>query len=174
MMERCTLLNHNFVVNALPQEYGLALVTFYTFNYLLSQDQQQAFLTHVAASLRPGAIIALHLFYPSVLLHPETAGKWINKGHYAIDNQTVLLHDFRCMVDEHTEERLQAFQYESGHREEIRTLRRLVTQAEIYQLLISSGFVAPVLIANFDLQCLTPMHPDMETNKKFVVMAEKQ
>jgi SAM-dependent methyltransferase len=174
LIEKCTLLNHNFVDSSLPQEFGLALVTFYTFNYLLSQDHQIAFLTHIAESLKPGSIIALHLFYPSVLLHPETAGQWIDKGQFQIDSETVVLKDFRRMLDEHTEERMQAFLFESGHREEIRTLRRYVTQAEIYRLLISTGFVSPVLMEDFELQCQFPLRPDTETTKEAVVIAQKR
>ena len=63
--ERCTLLNHNFVDQALPQTYGLALVTFYTFNYLLTLEHQKAFLDHVAESLLPGSVIVFHLFFPN-------------------------------------------------------------------------------------------------------------
>jgi len=174
LIEKCTLLNHNFTDSALPQEFGLALVTFYTFNYLLSQDHQMAFLTHIAESLKPGSIIVLHLFYPSVLLHPETAGQWIDKGQFLIDGETVVLQDFRRMLDEHTEERVQAFLFKSGHREEIRTLRHYVTQTEIYQLLISAGFVSPVLIEDFKWQCQFPLRPDTETTKEFVVVAQNR
>ncbi len=82
LQERCILLNHNFVDQALPQTYGLALVTFYTFNYLLTPEHQKAFLGHVDESLLPGSLIVLHLFYPHTLSHPETNGKWIDKGQY--------------------------------------------------------------------------------------------
>jgi len=174
LIKNCTLLNHNFVDSSLPQEFGLALVTFYTFNYLLSTDHQRAFIAHVADSLRPEAFIVLHLFYPSVLIHPETAGQWINKEQFQIDGEMVVLHDFRRMLDEHTEERVQAFLYESRHREEIRTLRRYVTQAEIYHLLISAGLVSPVLLEDFEWQCQFPLRPDTETTKEFVVMAQKR
>ena len=174
LMGKCTLLNHNFVGGSLPQEFGLALVTFYTFNYLLSQDHQMAFLTHIAESLKTGSIIALHLFYPSVLLHPETAEKWNDKGQFQINGETVVLKDFRQMLDEHTEERVQAFLYESGRREEISTLRRYVNPAEIYRILISAGFISPVLIEDFNLQRQFPLHPDTVTKKEFVVMAQKK
>ncbi len=125
--ERCKLVNHNFVDQALPQVYGLALVTFYTFNYLLSPEHQKAFLNHVAESLLPGSVIVLHLFYPHALSHPETNGKWIDKGQYQVAGETILLQDFRRMLDEHLEERIQAFIYPTGRREEIHTLRRYVT-----------------------------------------------
>ena len=171
---RCKLVNHNFVDQALPQVYGLALVTFYTFNYLLSPEDQRAFLNHVAESLLPGAVIVFHLFYPHTLSHPETNGKWMDKGQYPVGGEMILLQDFRRMVDEHREERIQAFIYATGHREEIHTLRRYVTPGEIYRLLIDAGFAAPVLINNFDLQCLTLLQPDMETKGDFVVMAKKQ
>jgi len=173
LTENCSLMNHNFVNQALPQTFGLGLVTFYTFNYLLSPEDQRAFLHHVAESLLPGASLALHLFYPGPLLYPEIEGKWINKGRYQIENQTVFLHDFRRMVDEHTEERLQAFEYESGRREEIRTLRRLVKKNEIRRLLISAGFSDPVLVNNFNWEDLTTLTPDLETESEFVVTAKK-
>jgi SAM-dependent methyltransferase len=173
LRERCTLVNHNFVDQALPQTYGLALVTFYTFNYLLTLDHQKAFLDHVAESVLPGSVIAFHLFFPNPLLHPEISGKWIDKGQYQVSGETILLQDFRRMLDEHLEERIQAFIDTTGHREEIHTLRRYVTKAETYRLLIGAGFVEPVLINNFDLQGLTLLQPDMETGGDFVVMAKK-
>ncbi len=50
----------------------------------------------------------------------------------------------------------------------------MLPQADIYRLLLDSGFAAPVLIDHFDLQRRTPLNPDLETHKEFVVMAEKQ
>lgn len=172
--EGCTLFNHNFVDQALPRTYGLALVTFYTFNYLLSPEQQKAFLDHVAETLLPGSVIVLHLFYPNPLLHPETAGKWIEKGPYQVAGETIFLQDFRRLSNPHLEERRQAFIYKSGHREEISTLRRYVTQADIYRLLLDSGFEKPVIIDNFDLQKQSPLTPDAVTAKEFVVMAQNR
>lgn len=174
LQERCTLLNHNFVDQALPQNYGLALVTFYTFNYLLSQEEQKAFLGHVAETLLPGSVMALHLFYPNPLLHPETAGKWIEKGQYLIAGETIFLQDFRRMANPHLEERIQAFIFQDGRQEEINTLRRYVTQADIHRLLLDSGFETPVLIDEFDFQKQTLLTSDAPTTKEFVVMARRQ
>jgi SAM-dependent methyltransferase len=173
LRERCTLLNHNFVNQTLPQTFGLALVTFYTFNYLLSPEHQRAFLDHVAESLMPGAAIALHLFYPHTLLHPETEGKWIDKGQYQVKGEPIIVQDFRRMLDEHLEERLQAFIYQSGRREEIQTFRRYVTQADLNRLLIDSGFVEPRVMNNFELKSLIPLPSSPEINKDFVVIAKK-
>jgi SAM-dependent methyltransferase len=174
LRERCVLLNHNFADQALPRTFGLALVTFYTFNYLLSPEQQKAFLDHLAETLLPGSIVALHLFYPNPLLHPETSGKWINKGSYQVDGETISLQDFRRMPNPLLEERRQAFIFESGRREEIGTFRRYVSQADIYRLLLDSGFEAPVLIEHFDLQQQTLLTPAAVTTKEFVVMAKRQ
>jgi SAM-dependent methyltransferase len=174
LRERCVLLNHNFGDQALPRIFGLTLVTFYTFNYLLSPDLQKAFLNHVAESLLPDSVLALHLFYPNPLLHPETSGKWIDKGSYQVDGETILLQDFRRMSTPYLEERRQAFIFESGRREEISTLRRYVSQADIYRLLQGSGFEAPVLIEHFDLQEQTLLTPAAVTTKEFVVMAKRQ
>ncbi|MCG6533135.1 MAG: class I SAM-dependent methyltransferase [Syntrophales bacterium LBB04] len=173
LRERCTLLNHNFLGQALPQNYGLALVTFYTFNYLLSPEEQKAFLDHVAETLLPGSVMALHLFYPNPLLHPETAGKWIEKGPYLVAGEKIFLQDFRRMTTPHLEERIQAFIFEGGRREEISTLRRYVTQAAIHRLLLDSGFETPVLIDAFDFQKQTLLTPDAQTTKEFVVLARR-
>lgn len=171
---KCTLLNHNFVERALPRTYGLALVTFYTYNYLLSPEDQKAFLDHVAETLLPGSIIALHLFYPHPLHHPETAGKWVDKGSYQVAGETVLLQDFRCMLNEHLEERIQAFISESGQREEIKTLRRYVRPADMHRLLLDSGFEKPILIDDFDQQKETLLTLDTVITKEYVIMAQKQ
>ncbi|MBI4766414.1 MAG: class I SAM-dependent methyltransferase [Deltaproteobacteria bacterium] len=173
LRERGTLLNHDFVDQALTRTYGLGLVTFYTFNYLLSPEQQKAFLDHVAETLLPGSAIVLHLFYPNPLLHPDTAGKWIEKGPYRVAGETIFLQDLRRMSNPHLEERIQAFVFESGHREEISTFRRYVTQADIYRLLLDSGFETTVLIDDFDLLKQTPLIPEAVTTKEFVVMAQK-
>jgi SAM-dependent methyltransferase len=171
--EKCTLLIHNFVEHPLPQIFGLALITFYTFNYLLYPGDQKAFLKHVAESLLPGSVIALHLFYPNPLLHPEIAGQWIDKGPYRVAGELFFLEDYRRMADEHQEERIQAFTSKSGERDEILTKRRYVSQSEMYRLLIDSGFAAPVLIKNFDLHGRTLLQPDGQTNGDFVVLAKK-
>jgi SAM-dependent methyltransferase len=169
----CILLNHNFLNGPLVPVFGLALVTFYTFNYLLTPEDQKTFLRNIAESLLPDSTIALHLFCPGPLLHPETSGKWIEKGRYQIENQNIRLHDFRHMMDDQIEERLQAFSYESGKREEIRTLRRWVNGDEIIALFSSAGFSSPVLISEFDLKRQTPLIPGQVISSEFVVMAEK-
>ncbi|MEW6187161.1 MAG: class I SAM-dependent methyltransferase [Thermodesulfobacteriota bacterium] len=169
----CILLNHNFLNGPLAPEFGLALLTFYTFNYLLTPKEQTVFLKNIAESLLPPSTIVLHLFYPGPLLHPETAGKWIDKGRFRIGNRNILLYDFRHMIDNHIEERLQTFEYESGKREEIRTLRRWVKGDEISELLSSSGFSRPTLVPEFDLSKQAPLIPGQEIPSEFVVKAEK-
>ncbi len=171
--DKCVLLNHNFVDAPLPQKYGLALVTFYTFNYL-PPERQLAFLDHIAASLLPAAKVGLHLFYPAALLHPGTAGRWIDKGQYQLDGETIHLRDRRRMLDRVTEERVQVFTFNSGKTEEIRTTRYFVTPSEIAQLLSASGFATPLIATDLNAGRWTPIHADVETTSEFFVVAEKK
>ena len=142
---RCRLQRHNLVDAPLPGPYGLALVTFYTFNYLQTEDEQSAFLRHVAATLAPGAKVALHLFCPVSLVDAAQGGRWVDKGIYSIGAETVALRDRRCLLDGRWEERRQVFTLSSGRQEEIRTVRRWVSQPEAARLLLQAGFVHPVV-----------------------------
>jgi len=169
----CILLNYNFVAGPLPAQYGLALVTYYTFNYLLTEHDQLAFLRHVAASLEPGARIGLHLFYPGALSRPEIAGQWIEKGTYQVDGKEIRLRDRRSMLDSCTEERLQVFAYSSGQREEIRTLRRYVPMAEAARLLVACGFSSPVVTHAFDPRRLVRIDEQRAAPGEFLLVAEK-
>lgn len=173
LMKHCLLLHHDFTVGPLPREYGLGLITFYTFNYLLTPEDQRRFLENIAQSLLPGSTLALHLFFPSPLLHPETAGQWVFKGRFRIQGETVLLHDMRRMLDPWIEERIQAFEYPSGQREEIRTLRRWVTPAEIHDLLVSCGFSSPKGITGTTRNDHIPLDPQTPIHKDLIVTAIK-
>lgn len=174
LSEKVLLINHDFVDGPLSEGlYGLALITFYTFNYLLTPEEQKSFLKHIAETLLPGATIALHLFYPSPLLHPETAGQWIFKGRFPIQKETVLLHDRRRMIHEKMEERIQAFEYPSGRTENIRTLRRWVTSAEIYDLLIACGFSSPHRIRHFSLKEQIPLDSKTVIHEDLIIIAKK-
>ncbi len=170
---RYALLNHDLTACPLAEHYGLALVTFYTFNYLLDSAGQAAFLRHLAASLRPGARVALHLFYPAPLAHPEIAGQWVEKGPYLVGGESVLLRDRRAMLDESLEERVQAFVFASRRREEIRTVRRFVRKDEIGRFLTEAGFANPLAGEGFDLGRLAPADAEAVTAGEFVVVAEK-
>ena len=169
----CTLLNHNFVDAPLASKYALALVTFYTFNYLLTAEQQSSFLHHVAECLEPESKIAVHLFSPDPLRRPETAGLWIEKGSYQIAGDKITLQDRRAMLDDRTEERIQIFTFDSGRREEIRTLRRYVSQTEIAKLLSAAGFAPPLSTPDLNLSHLAPIDPNYEIPGEFLVVAEK-
>ena len=172
--EKCRLLHHNFVDGALPDRYGLALVTFYTFNYLLAQEDQRALLRHIADSLEPGARIGLHLFCPGILNKPEMAGQWIDKGKYRVGGEDVHLRDRRRMLDDCTEERIQVFTDGSGNREEIRSLRRYVTGTEMADLLVTAGFTSILVTRDFNLNSLIPIEDDRDAPGEFLVVAERQ
>lgn len=171
--DRYLLISHDLAARPLAGQYGLALVTFYTFNYLLDDDRQSSFLHNIATSLAAGARIALHLFYPAPLAHPETAGRWTEKGPYQVGGESVTLRDQRTMLNEDTEERIQVFCFASGRREEIRTLRRLVRREEICRLLLGAGFTSPLVGEDFDFGHLASPDASAATVREFMIVAQK-
>lgn len=171
----CALANHDLADAPLPgAPFALALVTFYTFNYLLTPDRQSSFLENLAACLRPGARIAMHLFHPLPLRRPELADRWVDKGSYRLGGTEVTLRDKRRMLDDRIEERIQVFRFASGRQEEIRTVRRFVDQQEARRLLLRAGFTDIRVAEDFAPGILRPLaEEDLPAEREFVVVGER-
>ena len=174
-LAKSCLVNHDFAAAPLPGgQFALALVTFYTFNYLPTPDRQSSFLKTLAACLRPGARIVMHLFYPLPLHQSELADRWVDKGSYRIGGVDVTLHDKRRMLDERLEERIQVFRFASGRQEEIRTVRRFVDSREARQLLLRAGFTNLNFAEDFAPGNLRPLaEEDMTTEQEYVVVGDR-
>ncbi len=168
-----TLLNHNYAGGPLSEKFGLALVTYYTFNYL-SPAERLAFLTHIGRDLEPGASIALHLFYPAALAAPQRAGQWQARGRYSLEAQEVSLLDCRRMVAEGAEARRQRFQFASGACEEIETIRYYIAPAALAELLAAAGFDRPRLAQHFTLAALRPLAAGPAPAGEYLLVAEKR
>lgn len=168
-----TLLQHNFVHAPLPQKFGLALVTFYTFNYLRPHEQQP-FLQHLSECLEKNGRIALHLFYPSCMADQQIAGKWVDKGFFHIDGEEVHLQDRRMMLDDFTEERVQIFGYPSGQSERIQTLRYYISPTRLSALLDAAGFSSPMASTKADLVNFRPIDELAGSEADIFVYANKR
>jgi SAM-dependent methyltransferase len=168
--DRATLLLHDLSQAPLPGRYGLVLVTFFTFNYLLDPESQRALLGNISACMSDEARLALHLFHPAAL-NPAASGAWIEKGPLSIAGQSVMLRDCRVMLDERIEERTQVFVFENGRQETIRTLRRYSTPTELGALLRESGFECLGMTETLELQDLAPIRAD--SARDFIVLARK-
>jgi SAM-dependent methyltransferase len=166
------LLLHNFVKNPLPEKYGVALITFFTFNYI-PPDDRIIFLENIRQSLTDNATIVMHLFYPTVLVHPELDGQWFKKESYQIDGEKVTLHDFRRMLNKHTEERCQRYTMRSGTSEEIKTVRYYLSPVDLAGLLTTSGFVDVRVGKDLQIEHLKSLAGLHEASGEYVVVAKK-
>jgi SAM-dependent methyltransferase len=169
---KCALLLHDFAKEPLPGQYGAALITFYTFNYV-SPDERLAFLRNLGRNLVEGAPVILHLFYPTVLVHPELEGLWQAKGRYRIDGEEIALLDCRRMLDDHTEERRQRYDSSAGTSEEIQTVRYYLSPVEMARLLNAAGFAQVRVGWDLQFEHLAPLTQRDEASREYMVVAEK-
>jgi len=166
------LLLHDFAKGPLPGQYGAALITFYTFNYV-PPHERLAFLKNLGRNLVEGAPVTLPLFYPTVLVHPELDGQWQAKGRYRIDGEEIALLDCRRMLDEHTEERRQRYESSTGTSEEIQTVRYYLSPVEMAGLLSAAGFAQVRVGWDLQFEHLAPWTGRNEPSGEYMVMAER-
>ncbi len=167
-----TLVLHDFAKRPLLGRYGTALITFYTFNYI-RPDERLAFLMNLGRNLMDGAPVILHLFYPSVLAHPELAGKWQAKRCYRIDGEEITLYDCRRMLDGATEERCQRYEFGTGTSEAIQTVRYYLSPIEMTGLLSAAGFARARVTWDMQFEHLEPLVAREGAGGEYMVVAER-
>jgi SAM-dependent methyltransferase len=167
---KLTLLEHDFRRSALPELFSCVLVTFYTFNYLLEDNEQAVFLRNIALTMNSGGVLIIDLFYPRSLSKPETTDRW-EQSTYEVEGKSVVLEQKRKMIGT-LEERIQRYDQEGNH-EEIRTLRRYVDKDRILRLLTEAGFVNVKCADHYDLSCFHELSEGEGATSNFVVVAAK-
>lgn len=135
---RLRLINHNFSAAPFPETFRLVLVTFYTFNYLLGEDEALAFLANVRRSMAEKALLIIDLFYPLGLSHPDKNGRWIEKS-FPMAERVIRLCDQRVLRGD-LEERTQRYGEPDGTETEIVTVRRYYSKHEMLRLLQETGY----------------------------------
>jgi SAM-dependent methyltransferase len=164
------LLNHDFRFLPLDETFDHILVTFYTFNYLLTSDDQLSFLRNVRKSLVPHGTVLLDLFYPQSLARPESDNRWTKS---LLDDiaTTVLLRQKRSMTGA-VEERVQMY-HKGASRDEIVTLRSYVPKQELASLLNEAGFTNARVADGYVLDAMHCVAAAETTGSSFVCMATK-
>lgn len=165
------LINHNFIKSYTSKQYDRIFVTFYTFNYLIHDDEQTQFIKNVYKSMKPNGIIAIDLFYPKTMANPEYEDKWSDEKEYFHNGVKVLMKDNRKMIGE-IEERIQIFSQE-GISDEIKTCRRFVNKKDMYKLLKDAGFSKIRFVEGYDYSDLHELAVDESTTAGFMAIAEK-
>ena len=164
------LINHNFVNAPMIEGFDCALVTFYTFNYLLEEQDQRSFLANLERSMADGGVFIADLFFPAALVSPETTGRW-KESVMESEVMTVRVRDRREMVG--SIERREQVYIEHGQEQAITTLRRFVTKQQMEKLLQEAGFRSIRFVDRYDIDTVHELKPEETTTSSYVVMAEK-
>ena len=159
---------HDFRDAPLSSVYDRALVTWYTFNYLLSKSDQDHFLVNVGESLAPNGLLVMDLFYPQTLARPGSENRW-KESVMESDGQRVTLRQKRRMIG-NIEERIQIFT-DGDYRDEILTERRYVDKQEMAALLKDAGFTNVCFTNGYDETEFKSLHDGETTDFDFVCVA---
>lgn len=160
-----TLLRHDFAVAALDQRFDRILVTYYTFNYLLQRDAQDRFLRNAAASLAPGGLLVLDLFFPRALEPNKKSDRWRESTLAQRDRRVALQQKKRMRGD--IEERIQVFT-DGGTKETIVTRRKYVSKQQMRELLHSAGLRRVQVADGYELGRLHTVTESEPTQRSFV------
>jgi SAM-dependent methyltransferase len=165
-----TLINHDFRLSPLTKQFACALVTFYTFNYLLEDAAQSTFLKNIFITMVNRGSIVIDLFYPKPKSRPETEDQW-EQSIYEVQAKSIVLKQKRRMIGD-IEERIQIYT-DGENSNEIQTLRRFNEKHRMHLLLIGAGFVKVRFTNGYDLSHFHELKEGERTTSGFVVMAEK-
>ena len=165
------LLCHNLCNEPLPYQYPIILVTFYTFNYLLSETICSFFLKNAYQSLQSDGKIIIDLFYPQSLIDPSIDNIWVERTLNKNGNK-ITLKQMRHF-ENNIETRTQRF---IDHNKEsvIITERRFYNNNEIEELLMSTGFIEAIFTEKYDLSNFQKLKNSLRINGSFQVIARKQ
>ena len=166
--DKLTLINHDFSTKKLYNRFDKALLTYYTFNYIL--DNPVDFLKNIHYSLNNNGLLLMDLFYPNPLFDNSINGRWIVK-EYNIDETIMKIFDNRTMFND-IELRRQIFNFK-GAGTKIDTSRKYYSPVELKELLNSAGFKKVEFAYDYDYCEFKPMIDESKLNNNYIVKAEK-
>ncbi len=164
-----TLAKHDFCVDAMNVDADLAIVSWFTFNYVLEHGDQLAMLRNVHASLKPGSFVALDLFHPKSLMAPLKS--WEERDVVIQDYPRLTRSDRRVMSGP-IEERTQVYKYK-GETFSFESKRRYVSPGEATSLLQSSGFLVEWISFDHGRTKLHPESLEVTPDRSFLIAARR-
>ena len=162
------VLNHDFADYPLHGTYNKALLTFYTFNYIL--EKPVTFLTNIFDSLVNKSEIYLDLFYPHTLQRKDIDNQWIEKK-LVIGSKPVVIRDKRTLHG-NLEHRTQVFcsdQTETC----IETTRRYYNPVELKGFLEKAGFRDIRFSVSYDTDWISECISENKLRTNYMVKAKK-
>ena len=164
------LVNHDFAAGPIEGSFTLALVTYYTFNYVL--DYPDKFLSNLYAALVPQGRIILDLFFPKTRRNPDIDGIWVKESIIHDGKPLMVMEKRTWLAKKQLEERVQVFD-DGGSQHEVVTHRRYFTPQSIKELLATAGFANPEFGCGYAGVWRDEI-PDADLHTNFVVRASRQ
>jgi SAM-dependent methyltransferase len=161
------LLNHDFTDGYLNERFDKALVTFYTFNYII--DKPIDFLRNVGLSLVDDGLLLMDVFYPNSLYNLSIDNQWIEKD-YIINGRQIKLKDNRKMTG-NIEHRHQIFCVENKEIS-IATDRRYYSPHELKKYLEMAGFTEIRFALQYEFSAFCPMIAEAQLKNNYLVKAK--
>jgi SAM-dependent methyltransferase len=98
---------------ALDRAFGTVLVPFRTFHLLLGDDEQRRCLAAIRRHMKPGAMLALHLFDPpaDIVARAKEPLRATERGVDFVSGRAIIAHSGACMVDEARQIRSEIWHY---------------------------------------------------------------
>lgn len=162
------LVNHDFTIDGLKDKFDKALLTFYTFNYIL--DKPIDFLSNINSSLADNGLLLIDLFYPNSLYNTSIADKWIDK-ECLINGTQIKIRDNRHMID-NIEHRQQIFCI-NDNEIKIDTDRKYYRPNELKNYLELAGFKNIELSLDYDLTGFSSSIDETKLKNNYIVKAKK-
>jgi SAM-dependent methyltransferase len=163
-----SLLKHDFTYQKTKKQFDIALLTFFTFNYIL--DKPVDFLQHIHESLTDEGALLIDVFYPKVLFDKSIEDKWISKKRL-IEGMSIEIHDKRKMFG-NIEYRQQIF-FIDGCEKTINTKRVYYPPVRIKELLQLAGFFSVKFAYGYDFKRFADMIDEKLLENNYIVMAIK-
>ncbi|MBN2039365.1 MAG: class I SAM-dependent methyltransferase [Spirochaetes bacterium] len=164
---KLNLFLHDFTTGKTESGYDRALVSFYTFNYIIHKPAE--FLRNIFESLNEKGLLLMDLFYPDTLLDKSINNKWIEK-ECETDGTIIKIKDKRHIAD-NTERRQQIFLI-NGDQIKIDTDRKYYSPEAVRSLLKEAGFSEIELAPDYNTNEFSEMIDESRLRNNFIVKAK--
>ena len=162
------LSTHDLVCAPLDVSADLAILSYFTFNYVVVEADQEAMLRNIASSLSPAGVIVMECFFPKSI--SSANGIWEEKDKVLSHEPLLVRSDWRRLTGA-IEERFQAYLFQDDLFN-FRSRRRFVTVQESIGLLEKTGFSVDWISFDFGKTKLEPSKCSL-ASKSFIIKATK-
>lgn len=165
---RLMLHHHDICKAPMSPESDLAVLSYFTLNYVIDDGLCRAMLRNIAASLSTGGLLAMECFFPKAL--KSGAGVW-REEDVVISNTPLLVRSDSRRMDGNVEERLQLYR-NASETFGFLSRRRYLAPAEIIVLLAECGLALQWISFDHGLTRIVGL-PAADPTGSFIVVARR-